>query len=68
MTVFAFCMQGTLRSGGADGADLAFEIGAANKEIYLPSKDFNNNSSDLIVTEFDNFKVFEVDLYKMFNE
>ena len=59
MTVFAFCMRGTLRSGGADGADLAFEIGAANKEIYLPSKNFNNNSSDLIVTEFDNFKEIE---------
>lgn len=59
MTVFAFCMKGTLRSGGADGADLAFEIGASNKEIYLPSKSFNDNVSDLIVTEFNNFKEIE---------
>lgn len=37
-----------LRSGGADGADLAFEEGAGSlKEIYLPWKGFNNNSSDL---------------------
>lgn len=32
----------TLRSGGAYGADTAFESGAGeNKEIYLPWKDFN---------------------------
>ena len=33
-----------LRSGGADGADLAFESGvqdAAHKEVYLPWKSFN---------------------------
>lgn len=37
----------TLRSGGADGADLAFEQGAGNgpKEIYLPWQGFNGNSS-----------------------
>lgn len=40
-----------LRSGGADGADTAFERGccAANgeKEIYLPWKGFNDNPSHL---------------------
>ena len=37
-----------LRSGGADGADSAFEKGAGNrKEIYLPWKGFNNNLSSL---------------------
>ena len=37
-----------LRSGGADGADTAFEVGITNedkKEIYLPWKNFNNNKS-----------------------
>lgn len=37
----------TLRSGGADGADTAFEMGAINKEIFLPWKGFNNNNSEL---------------------
>lgn len=45
----------TLRSGGADGADLAFEAGAnaasGRKEIYLPWKGFNNSDSTLIVKE-----------------
>ena len=36
-----------LRSGGADGADLAFEKGSDNKEIYLPWINFNNNDSPL---------------------
>lgn len=36
-----------LRSGGADGADLAFEQASTNKEIYLPWKGFNNNPSHL---------------------
>ncbi len=36
----------TLRSGGANGADTAFERGAGNKkEIFLPWKGFNNNKS-----------------------
>jgi hypothetical protein len=35
----------TLRSGGADGCDKAFEIGSLNnKEIYLPWKGFNNST------------------------
>lgn len=41
----------TLRSGGADGADVAFEQGCdsllGNKEIFLPWKQFNNNTSEL---------------------
>jgi|SRR5271157_804771 len=41
----------TLRSGGADGADMAFEIGCddvkGSKEIYLPWKNFNKNPSPL---------------------
>ena len=40
-----------LRSGGADGADKAFEKGCDKacglKEIYLPWKGFNGNNSDL---------------------
>ncbi len=40
----------TLRSGGATGADTAFEMGvlkAENKEIYLPWRGFNNSASKL---------------------
>ncbi len=39
----------TLRSGGADGADTAFEVGCkeakGNMEIFLPWKGFNKNPS-----------------------
>lgn len=38
-----------LRSGGADGADKAFEDGALKKEIYLPWPGFNGNQSRLSV-------------------
>lgn len=34
-----------LRSGGADGADAAFEAGADKKQIFLPWKGFNKNKS-----------------------
>lgn len=41
-----------LRSGGADGADSAFEVGCdqvqGKKEIYLPWKRFNNNPSEFM--------------------
>lgn len=37
----------TLRSGGAEGADTAFEQGSSNKEIFLPWPGFNNNQSKL---------------------
>lgn len=40
-----------LRSGGANGADLAFERGAGeNKEIYLPHLGFNGSKSKLLPT------------------
>ncbi len=50
MTEFASAMDScgwTLRSGGADGADLAFERGSLEKEIYLPYKGFNRSDSQL---------------------
>lgn len=38
-----------LRSGGAEGADLAFEAGAGGKkEIYLPWKGFNGSASSFV--------------------
>lgn len=44
----------TLRSGGADGADSAFEQGCdavkGKKEIYLPWRDFNGNKSEFYRT------------------
>jgi hypothetical protein len=42
----------TLRSGGAEGADLAFERGVeapTKAEIYLPWKGFNGNKSKLSI-------------------
>lgn len=36
----------TLRSGGAEKADHAFEIGAKRKRIYLPWDSFNNKHVD----------------------
>lgn len=41
-----------LRSGGADGADLAFELGSTNKEIFLPWDNFNKNDSELVFKHF----------------
>jgi len=50
-----------LRSGHAEGADLAFENGCdssnSKKEIYLPWKSFNGSNSELIVA-YD--KAFEI--------
>lgn len=41
-----------LRSGGAPGADLAFETNVTSKNIYLPWKGFNGNNSGLFtITE-----------------
>lgn len=49
MTMIANALQDThiLRSGGAPGADLAFENGVTNgnKEIYIPWKGFNKSDS-----------------------
>lgn len=49
-----------LRSGGADGADMAFERGInneKNKEIYLPWKRFNMNRSHLYNTPKEAFEI-----------
>jgi hypothetical protein len=51
MTQLAACLERdgwTLRSGGANGADTAFERGVvdpANKEIFLPWPGFNSSTS-----------------------
>jgi len=53
----------TLRSGGADGADMAFEQGCdevgGKKEIYLPWKKFNKNFSPLFDISEEAFKMSE---------
>lgn len=53
----------TLRSGGADGMDSAFESGCdlvnGKKEIYLPWKHFNDNPSPLYTLESEVFKMAE---------
>lgn len=50
-----------LRSGGADGADWAFEHGCAiaggEMEIYLPWKGFNHNTSSLCTQHPDTYKI-----------
>ena len=55
---FLYSKGYTLRSGGANGSDRAFEIGAKNKkEIYLPWVGFNGNSSKLVVKDVRAFKI-----------
>lgn len=49
-----------LRSGGADGADLAFEKGSSKKEIYIPWRNFNSNKSNLIFDELPQLKKMEL--------
>lgn len=50
-----------LRSGGADGADTAFEVGCdrdnGSKEIFLPWKGFNNNTSPLFTPPLEAFEI-----------
>jgi hypothetical protein len=50
-----------LRSGGADGADSAFEQGClagnGQKEIYLPWKGFNKNTSSLCTPSQDAYRI-----------
>lgn len=52
-----------LRSGGADGADSAFESGCdmanGKKEIFLPWFNFNQNESSLSVPDFHNYNQAE---------
>jgi len=57
--------QFILRSGGAAGADTAFEEAISckeHKEIYLPRKRFNYNTSSLFITKEDenNLKLKEI--------
>lgn len=60
MTTLAHCLAAkgwVLRSGGADGADTAFEAGAgARKEIYLPAKGFKGNPSPLYLVLNEDFR------------
>lgn len=56
-----------LRSGGAEAADHAFEIGATKKEIYLPWDGFNNKYADgisyLIIPETEQAREFVYDYH-----
>ena len=49
-----------LRSGGADGADTAFEKGTENKEIFLPWKKFNGNISELYNISSEAYRIAEL--------
>lgn len=53
----------TLRSGGAQGADSYFEAGCdrseGSKEIYLPWKNFEGSSSDLIISNPQAYEIAE---------
>ena len=49
-----------LRSGGANGADSAFETGAGNKEIFLPWTGFNNRNSEYDSPSSEAFRVAEM--------
>lgn len=53
----------TLRSGGADGSDLAFERGCdklnGKKEIYIPWKGFNGGKSELYDITDEMYKMAE---------
>ena len=56
------CRGFILRSGGAAGADSAFEAGVSdphNAKIYLPWSGFNNNPSALTHASFDAFVMAE---------
>src|SRR6185312_2468267 len=52
-----------LRSGAAQGADIAFEIGCdkvnGQKEIYLPWKNFAGSESDLVVSNPEAYQIAE---------
>lgn len=53
----------TLRSGGAEGADAAFELGCdkanGSKEIYIPWLGFNNNKSTLVPRIFSDDSTYQ---------
>lgn len=46
-----------LRSGGADGADSAFETGAVHKEIFLPWAGFNGRRYAFIEPPFEAYDI-----------
>lgn len=51
----------TVRSGGANGADTAFEENAGDlKEIFLPWRGFNRNKSPLFVTNDTQAQLYEL--------
>jgi len=54
-------MKFVLRSGAADGADMAFErgcnLGSGEKEIYLPWEGFNNSDSELFYIPPEAFEI-----------
>lgn len=50
----------TLRSGGADGADTAFESGATEKQIFLPWRGFNGNQSPLFDYSTNEHELFAI--------
>lgn len=53
-----------LRSGGAEGADSAFEDGcddgSGRKEIFLPWKNFNHNKSTLVLPDPIPFEIIKI--------
>ena len=46
-----------LRSGGADGCDTLFEQNMTRKEIYLPWRGFNHNTSNFCQVSKDAFQI-----------
>lgn len=63
VATFLSTKQFVLRSGGAKGADKAFEIGcdmvSGSKEIYLPWKGFEGSDSNLIVNDIKAYEIAE---------
>lgn len=48
----------TLYSGGADGMDRAFELGAGDKkQIFIPWKGFNNSDAPAVVLKEEAYKI-----------
>jgi len=55
---YLYHLDYTLRSGGADGADTAFEIGAGEKKkIYLPWRRFNNSDVPFVKIPDEAYKI-----------
>ena len=63
IATFAWMNGLILRSGGAEGADSAFELGVfddRDKEIYLPWKGYNNNKSTNFETSKEDFDIASI--------